>query len=96
MAYAKFNITSPAELTELVGLTASGLLPVIKTLPGVAGAKDPQLAYDTLVYAGQETFAYAYPYVYYVSLAFGCISIICAAFIGDISKYMTDHIAAAI
>jgi hypothetical protein len=31
--------------------------------------------------------------VYYVSLAFGGVSIICSLFLGDIKKYMTDHVA---
>lgn len=35
----------------------------------------------------------AYPYVYYVSIAFGVVSILCSLFLGNIKKYMTDHIA---
>jgi len=31
--------------------------------------------------------------VYYISIIFGTISIVAAAFLGDISKYMDDHVA---
>lgn len=78
-------------VTEIVELTAAGLLPKIRELPGVAS----DTAYDALILAGQQSYAYAYKYVYYVSIAFGGVSIICAAFLGDISQYMTDHVAAA-
>ena len=46
-----------------------------------------------VVAAGQIAYAEAYKYVYYVSIAFGTISIIAACFLGDISKYMDDHVA---
>ena len=46
-----------------------------------------------VVYAGQLAYAEAYKYVYYVSIAFGGVSIIAACFLGDISKYMDDHVA---
>lgn len=45
------------------------------------------------VYAGQVAYSDAYKYVYLVSIAFGGVSIIAALFLGDISKYMDDHIA---
>lgn len=48
-----------------------------------------------LVAAGQQTYALSYPTVYLVSIAFGAISIVCAFFLGDVKKYMTDHVAAA-
>ncbi|KAL9083062.1 MAG: hypothetical protein Q9159_005991, partial [Coniocarpon cinnabarinum] len=67
-------------VVQIVELTAAGLLPAIRQLPGVQS----EGAYEVIVAAGQETFAYAYKYVYYVSLAFGGVSIICAAFLGDI------------
>ena len=31
--------------------------------------------------------------VYYASIAAGCVSIIAACFLGDINKYMDDHVA---
>ena len=85
------EVTLKQTVVEIVELTAAGFLPKIRELPGVTSDS----AYNTLVLAGQESYAYAYKYVYYVSIAFGGLSIICAAFLGDISKYMTDHVAAA-
>ena len=49
-----------------------------------------------MVTAGQLAYAESYKYVYYVSIAFGAVSIICACFLGDISKYMDDHVAVVI
>lgn len=78
-------------VTEAVDLTAAGLLPAIRELPGITS----DTAYEAIVHAGQETYAASYPYVYYVSCAFGGISIICALFLGDVKKYMNNHVAVA-
>ena len=43
--------------------------------------------------AAQIAYAESYAYVYYASIAFGVISIIAAAFLGDINAYMTDKVA---
>ena len=40
-------------------------------------------------YANDACDVDAYPFVYYVSIAFGVLSIICSVFLGDIKKYMT-------
>ncbi|KIW03964.1 hypothetical protein, variant [Verruconis gallopava] len=85
----ELGITKPEEIATVIGITGTGLLPTLKELPQVNSTE----AYDKLVYAGQIAYAKSYPYVYYVSLAFGGVSIICALFLGDIKKYMTDHIA---
>lgn len=50
-------------------------------------------AYEGIVLAGQLAYAESYKYVYYTSVAFGGVSILAACFMGDISKYMDDHIA---
>jgi len=86
----KLNITSPALIGEVIELTGASLLPAIAEIPGI---KDVPGAYEGVVLAGQIAYAEAYKYVYYVSIAFGSISIIAACFLGDISKYMDDHIA---
>lgn len=86
----KLNITTPEEIEAVIGITAVGLLPSLKSLPQVG---NDTAAYESLVYAGQVAYAKSYPYVYYVSLAFGCLSIICSIFLGDIRKYMTDHVS---
>lgn len=62
----------------------------IKMIPGIAGN---DVLYNAIVKAGQIAYADSYAYVYYASIAFGAISIISAAFLGDISAYMTDKVA---
>lgn len=52
-----------------------------------------QAKYDAIVMAGREAFTPAFRQVWYVSLAFGGASIIASAFLGDISRFMDDHIA---
>jgi hypothetical protein len=86
----KLNITSPEIIEEAIVITGASLLPALKELPGI---KDVPGAYELVVYAGQLAYAEAYKYVYYVSIAFGGVSIIAACFLGDISKYMDDHVA---
>ena len=77
------NITAPHEIETVIGITAVGLLPELKQLPQVG---NNTAAYESLVHAGQVAYAKSYPYVYYVSLAFGGLSIICSLFLGDIKK----------
>lgn len=77
-------------ITDVIELTAAGLINDILRVPGVDGN---QAKWVFLVQAGQEAYAKSYPYVYYVSLAFGIISIICSLFLKDIKKHMTNHIA---
>lgn len=86
----KLNITSPALISEAIELTGASLLEELKTIPGIEGVPG---AYEMVVVAGQMAYAEAYKYVYYVSIAFGAVSIVAACFLGDISKYMDDHVA---
>jgi hypothetical protein len=86
----KLNITSPLVIKEAIEITGASLLPLLHELPGIKGRPG---AYELVVYAGQLAYAEAYKYVYYVSIAFGGVSIIAACFLGDISKYMDDHVA---
>jgi hypothetical protein len=87
---AKLGITDPALIKEAIELTGASLLENLKEIPGIA---DVPGGYEMVVVAGQMAYAEAYKYVYYVSIGFGGISIIAACFLGDISKYMDDHIA---
>jgi hypothetical protein len=80
-----FNITT---ITEIATLTGHSLIEDILPL-----VDNNQTKYDIIVKAGQLAFANSYPYVYYSSIAFGAVSIIAACFLGDISKYMDDHVA---
>ncbi|KAF4340743.1 major facilitator superfamily transporter [Fusarium beomiforme] len=84
------NITSTAIIGEVIGLTGASLLDEIAKVPGIAGN---QALYEAVVAAGQIAYAEAYKWVYYVSIAFGIVSILCALFLGDIGKYMDDHVA---
>ena len=49
--------------------------------------------YPIVIQATQVAFSRAYRYVYFVSIAFGGITFICACFLGNIRKYMDDHVA---
>jgi len=84
------GINSTEIITEVIDLTAAGLINDILNVPGVDGN---QTKWEILVFAGQTAYAKSYPYVYYVSLAFGIVSIICSLFLSDIKKHMTNHIA---
>src|SRR5882757_1083442 len=86
----KLGITNPEVIKAAIEYTAASLLEELKTLPGIGS---DEKAYALVVAAGQVAYAEAYKYVYYVSIAFGGVAIIAAAFIGDIGKYMDDHIA---
>ncbi|RDW82321.1 hypothetical protein BP6252_03433 [Coleophoma cylindrospora] len=89
----ELGITNESYIAEAIGYTGASLLPLLKTIPGIAGN---ETAYDMVVLAGQEAYAASYKYVYYTSIAFGGVSIIAACFLGDISKYMDDHVAVII
>ncbi|KAF1348687.1 major facilitator superfamily domain-containing protein [Delphinella strobiligena] len=86
----KLNITSVKLIGEVIELTGASLLDPIAELPGIKGVPG---AYEAVVLAGQIAFADAYKWVYYVSIAFGGISIIAACFLGNINDYMDDHVA---
>lgn len=88
----ELNITSVPVITEAITLTGASLLEEIKMLPGVADNPNP-LAWDIIVKAGQIAYAESYKYVYLTSLAFGGVSIIASVFLGNINKYMDDHVA---
>lgn len=87
------NVTNITVITEAGELTGASLINEILYLPGVDGNVT---IWNAIVLAGQESYAAAYPYVYYASIAFGAVSIIASAFLGDINKYMDDHVAVVI
>ena len=82
----KLNITDVAIIGEAIEITGTSLLSNLQELPGIKGVPG---AYELVVFAGQLAYAEAYKYVYYVSIAFGGISIVAACFLGDISKYLS-------
>lgn len=77
-------------ITEIAELTGASLINEILHVKGVDGNVTK---WEILVKAGQLAYSQAYPYVYYSSIAFGAVSIIAACCLGDISKYMDDHVA---
>jgi hypothetical protein len=85
-----YNLTI---ITEIGQLTGASLIKEILLVPALKGNTT---AWEHIVKAGQQSYAEAYPYVYYSSIAFGAVSIIAACFLGDISKYMDDHVAVII
>lgn len=85
-----YNLTDTTLITKVIGLTGASLIDDIKVLPEIAAIPG---AGDAIIYAGQLAYAASYKYVYLVSIAFGGVSIIAALFLGDISKYMDDHVA---
>lgn len=84
------GITSKETIEEVIVLTGAALLDKIKEIPGIAGN---EILYDSVIKAGQVAYAESYKYVYLASIAFGSVSILAAMFLGDISKYMDDHVA---
>ncbi|KAF2149491.1 MFS general substrate transporter [Myriangium duriaei CBS 260.36] len=90
---AELHITNFNTIVEAITLTGASLIQDILYLPGIDGNVT---AYNMIVAAGQAAYAEGYKYVYYVSIAFGAVSIVAACFLGDISQYMDDHVAVVI
>ena len=86
----ELGITDPKTIETVIALTSSALLDEIKLIPGIAGNAT---AYEIVVGAGQIAYAESYRWVYLVSIAFGGVSVIAACFLGNIEKYMDDHVA---
>ena len=87
-----FGITNKTLIGEAIALTGSSLIDELRIIPGLAN----DTVYDAVVAAGQLAFAESYKYVYLGSIAAGGISIIAACFLGDINKYMDEHVAVVI
>ncbi|PWY90507.1 MFS general substrate transporter [Aspergillus sclerotioniger CBS 115572] len=86
----ELNITNTAYIKEAIELTGASLLDELHLIPGIAGN---EAAYDAVVTAGQLAYTESYKWVYYASIGFGGVSIIAACFLGNIRKYMDDHVA---
>ncbi|CCX09243.1 MFS drug efflux pump [Pyronema domesticum] len=89
-AIVRMGIKDPMVIKEAIVLTGESMLSELHHLPGIAGN---ETRYQILVKAGQMAFAESYKYVYLVSIAFGAVSIVAACLLGDISKYMDNHVA---
>jgi hypothetical protein len=86
----ELGITNETYIAQAIGYTSAALLPLLKTIPGIG---DNETAYEIAVVAGQIAYQESYKWVYLVSIAFGGISIIASCFLGNINKYMDDHVA---
>ena len=89
----ELGITNATYIKTAIEITSVSLIEELKTIPGIAGN---ETAYQMVVYAGQVAYAESYKYVYLASIAAGVVSIIAACFLGDINKYMDDHVAVII
>ena len=89
---AELGIGNFDTIVGAITYSAYSLIDKIPDLPGIDGNATKVAM---IVTEGQACFAQAYVYVYYVSIAFGSVSIIAACFLGDISKYMDNHRAIA-
>ena len=85
----ELGITNVTYITNAIILTGASLLEEIREIPGLQN----ETAYNLVIRAGQEAYAESYRYVYLASIAAGVISIVCACFLGNIDKYMDDHVA---
>jgi hypothetical protein len=88
----ELNITNATYITEAIALTGASLTNELRLIPGL----ESDAAWNAVIEAGKMAYAASYKYVYYVSIAFGSVSIIAACFLGDIEKYMDDHVAVII
>lgn len=86
----RLNITNTTYIAHAIEFTALSVLERIHDIPGIAGN---ETAYQMVIEAGKVAYAESYKYVYLTSIAFGAISIIAACFLGNIDKYMDDHVA---
>lgn len=87
---AELGITDVAYITEAIQLTGLSLLDGLRGIPGIG---NNETAYEIVVAAGEVAYAESYKFVYYASIGFGAVSVVAACFLGDIGKYMDDHVA---
>ena len=74
---------------QIIGyLTAFGINDVITQLkyPGATRA-----TIEAVSYAARPIWAEAFGVVWLVTLAFSGVGLFCSIFLGDVSKYMTNH-----
>jgi hypothetical protein len=88
------GVTSVAAITDLVGsLTAVPFKDYVAAeLPQIT---DPE-KYEALRIATVETFGRSFPQLYYIGLGFGIVGCIASILVGDMSKYMDEHVAVMI
>ncbi|CAK7229517.1 hypothetical protein SCUCBS95973_007250 [Sporothrix curviconia] len=86
------GVSNATELiVQVITLTATSQTEQIANLQGIGGPDSP--FYHSIVTAGQQAYAGAYPYVYYCSIGFGVVSMVASLFMDDIGQYLDDHIS---
>ena len=87
-----YGITNQTLIADAIGLTGESLIDELRVIPGFQN----DTVYNAVVAAGQLAYAESYKYVYLASIAAGCVSIIAACCLGNIDKYMDEHVAVVI
>lgn len=77
----KLGIKDPVAIKEAIEFVGHALLDELPTVHGL----DSEAKVAAVIKAGRLAFAESYKWVYYVSIAFGAVSIIASCFLGDIS-----------
>lgn len=86
----QMGVTNPYDFLAAITATSTSLLENLRQISSIG---QNETAYQMVVTAGQLAYSESYTWVYYVSIAFGGVSIICSLFLGNIDKYMDDHVA---
>ncbi|KAF1814600.1 MFS general substrate transporter [Eremomyces bilateralis CBS 781.70] len=90
-AAIKAGLTSVPQITELVNsLTA---VPFKEYVPQMLPMVNTTEKYDMLFEATVQTFGKSFPTLYYIGLGFGIVGCIASILVGDMSKYMDEHVA---
>ena len=89
----KNGITDIPTIIQAAELTGASLIDKILELPALKGNVT---IWEDIVLAGRVAYVEAYPWVYYASVGFGFVAFVASCFLGDISKYMDDHVAVVI
>jgi hypothetical protein len=74
----------------VVGLTSTNYAELAKTIPGLVKSES---LFEMGMKAEIELFGGALNWVYYITIPFGVTACIAAAFMGDVSRFMDDHVA---
>ncbi|KAK6584231.1 hypothetical protein PZA11_003961 [Diplocarpon coronariae] len=86
----KLGVDDIGAIEDLVrGLTAMTVEEYSSFLPELAGAADVSL----LVEAAKTCFIESLKSIYFITIAFGLTACVASACIGDVSRYMDDHVA---
>lgn len=86
----ELGVKDPKYIEAAVKLTGAALLPELSSIPAIG---NNETARQLVIAAGQTAYAASYKYVYLVSIAFGGVSIIASCFLGNIDRFMDDHVA---